>query len=86
MGRRIASQSKQTVRGGPKPAKVGLHRRLCQYRHECRSNVPRIYCMYSNRTGNNIVFTKLSSTEKFKPFFGMNRLDDLESVYNPSYI
>jgi hypothetical protein len=28
MGRRIASQSKQTVRGGPKPAKVGLHRRL----------------------------------------------------------
>ena len=27
-GRRIASQSKQTVRGGPKPAKVGLHRRL----------------------------------------------------------
>jgi hypothetical protein len=24
----IASQSKQTVRGGPKPAKVGLHRRL----------------------------------------------------------
>ena len=32
MGRRIASESKQTVRGGPKPAKVGLHRRLpdCQ--------------------------------------------------------
>ena len=28
MGRRIASESKQTVRGGPKPAKVGLHRRL----------------------------------------------------------
>jgi hypothetical protein len=28
MGRGIASQSKQTVRGGPKPAKVGLHRRL----------------------------------------------------------
>jgi hypothetical protein len=28
MGRRIASQSKQTVRCGPKPAKVGLHRRL----------------------------------------------------------
>ena len=27
-GRRIASESKQTVRGGPKPAKVGLHRRL----------------------------------------------------------
>ena len=25
MGRRIASESKQTVRGGPKPAKVGLH-------------------------------------------------------------
>jgi hypothetical protein len=30
-GRRIASQSKQTVRGGPKPAKVGLHRRLSTY-------------------------------------------------------
>ena len=28
MERRIASESKQTVRGGPKPAKVGLHRRL----------------------------------------------------------
>jgi hypothetical protein len=28
MGRRIASESKQTVRGGPKPAKVGLQRRL----------------------------------------------------------
>ena len=28
MGRQIASESKQTVRGGPKPAKVGLHRRL----------------------------------------------------------
>jgi hypothetical protein len=28
MGRRIANESKQTVRGGPKPAKVGLHRRL----------------------------------------------------------
>jgi hypothetical protein len=27
-GSRIASQSKQTERGGPKPAKVGLHRRL----------------------------------------------------------
>ena len=32
MGRRIASESKQTVRGGPKPAKVGLHRRLYLYR------------------------------------------------------
>jgi hypothetical protein len=31
MGRRIASESKQTVRGGPKPAKVGLHRRLVAY-------------------------------------------------------
>jgi hypothetical protein len=31
MGRRIASQIKQTVRGGPKPAKVGLHRRLSTY-------------------------------------------------------
>ena len=31
MGRRIASESKQTVRGGPKPAKVGLHRRLSLY-------------------------------------------------------
>jgi hypothetical protein len=35
MGRRIASQSKQTVRGGPKPAKVGLHRRLIQARLQC---------------------------------------------------
>ena len=33
MGRRIASESKQTVRGGPKPAKVGLHRRLCKFMH-----------------------------------------------------
>ena len=32
MGRRIASESKQTVRGGPKPAKVGLHRRLKAHR------------------------------------------------------
>ena len=32
-GRRIASESKQTVRGGPKPAKVGLHRRLVPYRN-----------------------------------------------------
>ena len=31
MGRRIASQSKQTVRGGPKPAKVGLHRTIGDY-------------------------------------------------------
>ena len=33
MGRRIASESKQTVRGGPKPAKVGLHRRLHDVGH-----------------------------------------------------
>jgi hypothetical protein len=36
MGRRIASQSKQTVRGGPKPAKEGLLRRL---RHCQLSNI-----------------------------------------------
>jgi hypothetical protein len=37
MGRRIASESKQTVRGGPKPAKVGLHRRLVKewMNYEC---------------------------------------------------
>ena len=34
MGRRIASESKQTVRGVPKPAKVGLHRRLGTPMHQ----------------------------------------------------
>jgi hypothetical protein len=26
------------------------------------------------------------SNSSWRPFFGTNRLDDLESVYNPSYI
>ena len=41
MGRRIASESKQTVRGGPKPAKVGLHRRLTVLRQRLYSVNPR---------------------------------------------
>ena len=39
MGRRIASESKQTVRGGPKPAKVGLHRRLNKQVMETNLNI-----------------------------------------------
>ena len=40
MGKRIASQSKQTVRGRPKPAKVGLHRRLSAGEVALTVNIP----------------------------------------------
>ena len=40
MGRRIASESKQTVRGGPKPAKVGLHQPRSQALPSCLRKDP----------------------------------------------
>jgi hypothetical protein len=66
MGRRIASESKQTVRGGPKPAKVGLHRRLGRT-GLWQENMILIFCRANNKQviGGSSKFGKISKHHSY---------------------
>jgi hypothetical protein len=92
MGRRIASQSKQTVRGGPKPAKVGLHRRLLILRPYMRiankfinllsipSSLSRSYSTFLLCSGDNLNWNSCIYTKRFKWYKFKTRNRDTEQL------